>query len=71
MNIEKALNSFEMQYTNITVDLQMNHTACLVQADCLPADSQRAPDRGVGAMGGLLCQAYTVVAHVPARRPER
>ena len=38
-------------------------------AECLPGDSQRAPDRE--ATGGLLCQAYTVVAHVPARRAER
>ena len=32
VNLERAaLNSFGMQYTNITVDLQLNHTACLVQ----------------------------------------
>ena len=31
----------------------------------LPGYSRRAPDRE--AMGELLCQAYTVVAHVPAR----
>ena len=30
-NIEKALNSFGMQYTHITVDLQLYHIACLVQ----------------------------------------
>ena len=31
VNFERALNSFGMQYTNITVDLQLYHTACLVQ----------------------------------------
>ena len=31
VNPERALNSFGMQYTNITVDLQLYHTACLVQ----------------------------------------
>ena len=31
VNLERALNSFGMQYTNITVDLQLYHTACLVQ----------------------------------------
>ena len=38
-------------------------------ADCLHGDSQKAHDWEV--MGGLLGQAYTVVAHVPARRAER
>ena len=31
VNLERALNSFGMQYANITVDLQLYHTACLVQ----------------------------------------
>ena len=31
VNLEKALNSFGMQYTHITVDLQLYQTACLVQ----------------------------------------
>ena len=35
----------------------------------LPRDSQRASDRE--AVGGLSRQAYTVGAHVPARRAER
>ena len=31
VNLERALNSFGMQYTHITVDLQLYQTACLVQ----------------------------------------
>ena len=31
VNLERALNSFGMQYTNITVDLQLYHTACQAQ----------------------------------------
>ena len=31
VNLETALNSFGMQYTNITVDLQLHQTACLVK----------------------------------------
>ena len=39
------------------------------RTDYLLGDGQRAPNRR--AMGGLLCQAYIVVSHVPARRAER
>jgi hypothetical protein len=31
VNLERALSSFGMQYTHITVDLQLYQTACLVQ----------------------------------------
>jgi len=41
----------------------------LIAYSRLPGDSQRAPDQE--AMSRVLCQAYTVVAHVPARSPER
>ena len=33
VNLERALNSFGMQYTHITVDLQLYQTACLVQGN--------------------------------------